>query len=231
MKRSSGALPPLERDEARALLAAAKAGDQAARELLVRHNLFLVQKLSARFAGVEQMDDLFQVGCIGLLKAIDNFDLSRETSFATYAVPRILGEIRMYLRDNTYVKVSRDVLRTSALVKRCRRQLEQELGRAPVVSEVAAALNLKVEEVAAAETAVQPPMDLAEVNAAESIDDLRVVLKEVISRLEPRERQVITLRFFQDLSQTEVAEKLGISQGHVSRIEKGVLDKLRSAMG
>lgn len=231
MDRNNAALPPLEREQARAYLARAQAGDQAARELLVRHNLLLVKKIAARFAGADQMDDLYQVGCIGLLKAISDFDLARDTSFSTYAVPRIMGEIRMYLRDNNPVKLSRDILRTSALVKKCRRKLEQDYGREPSVSEVAAALNLNVEEVAAAETAVEAPADLMEVNATESMDEMRVALKEVIGRLDQRERQVITLRFFRDLSQTEVSEKLGISQGHVSRIERGVLEKLRTAMG
>lgn len=225
------ALPPLEREQARELLAMAQAGSTDARELLVRHNLLLVRKVAARFSGVEQMDDLFQVGSIGLLKAIDDFDLSRDVSFSTYAVPRIMGEIRMYLRDNNHVKVSRDILRISAQVKRCRRKLEQDLGREPTVGEVAAALNLGVEEVAAAETAVEAPADLTEVDATESMDDVRVALKEVIGRLELRERQVITLRFFQDMSQSEVSKKLGISQGHVSRIERAVLEKLRTAMG
>lgn len=221
MERIKDALPPLEREEARALLVKAQAGDQGARELLVKHNLLLVKKIAARFSGVEQMDDLFQVGCIGLLKAISDFDLARDTSFSTYAVPRIMGEIKMYLRDNNYIKISRDVLRVSALVKKCRRKLEQEFGREPSVSEVAAALNLGIEEVAAAETAVSAPTDITEVNATETMDDVRVALKEMIGRMELRERQVITLRFFQDLSQAEVSKKLGISQGHVSRIERG----------
>jgi len=231
MERINAALPPLEQGQARILLARAQDGDQAARELMVRHNLLLVKKIAGRFAGVDQMDDIFQVGCIGLLKAILNFDLSRNTSFSTYAVPRILGEIRMYLRENNFIKVSRTVLRTSTLIKKCRRKLEQELGREPTVSEVAEALNLEIEEVAAAETAVEPVADLSEVNATESMDDMKVALKEVIGCLEPRERQVITLRFFRDMSQTEVSVKLGISQGHVSRIERGVLEKLRTAMG
>lgn len=231
MERINAALPPLDYDQAREYLARAQAGDQAARELLVRHNLLLVRKIAARFAGADPMDDLYQVGCIGLLKAIADFDLSRNTSFSTYAVPRIMGEIRMYLRDNNHIKVSRDVLKKSAQVKKCRRKLEQELGREPSVSEVAASLHLGIEEVAAAESAVAAPADLTEVDATESMDEVRVTLKEIIGRLELRERQVITLRFFRDMSQMEVANKLGISQGHVSRIERGVLDKLRSAMG
>ncbi|HOB35447.1 MAG: sigma-70 family RNA polymerase sigma factor [Firmicutes bacterium] len=230
MKQISEALPPLADAAARELLARAQAGDGAARELLVRHNLLLVKKVAARFAGAEQWEDLFQVGCIGLLKAIDDFDLSRDASFSTYAVPRIVGEIRMYLRDNNLLKVSRDLLRTSALVKKCRQQLEQEYGREPTVGEVAAALNLAAEEVAAAETAAAAPVGLEQVHAAETMDEVRVALKEMIGRLETRERQVIVLRFFRDLSQAEVARKLGISQGHVSRIERGVLAKLRAAM-
>lgn len=231
MDRNNAALPPLNRQQARDYLARAQAGDQAARELLVRHNLLLVRKIAARFAGADQMEDLFQVGCIGLLKAIADFDLSRDTSFSTYAVPRIMGEIRMYLRDNNPVKISRDILRKSAQVKKCRRKLEQDMGREPTVTEVAVALDLDVEEVAAAESAVEAPADLTEVSATESLDEVKVALKEVIGRLEFRERQVITLRFFRDMSQTEVSKKMGISQGHVSRIERNVLDKLRTAMG
>ncbi len=231
MERINGALPPLEQKLAREYLAKAQAGDQGARELLVRHNLLLVKKVAARFTGADSMDDLFQVGCIGLLKAVDNFDLSRDTSFSTYAVPRIIGEIRMYLRDNKPVKVSRDLVRIASLVKNCRRSLEQELGREPSVGEVAAQLNLGVEEVAAAETALAPPADLSEADSAQLMDEMRIALKEVIGRLELRERQVITLRFFQDMSQQQVADKLGISQGHVSRIEREVLIKLKTAMG
>lgn len=225
-------LPPLDKEQARELLTRAQDGDAKARELLVQHNLLLVKKVAVRFAGVDQMDDLFQVGSIGLLKAIDDFDLTRDVSFSTYAVPKIMGEIRMYLRDNNHVKISRDVIRTSSLIKKCRRKLEQDLGREPTVSEVAAVLNLAVEEVAAAETAVAAPVDFSQVeaNARETMDDIRVALKEVIGRLELRERQVITLRFFQDMSQSDVARKLGISQGHVSRIERTVLEKLRTAM-
>ena len=231
MERINAALPPLDQKLAREYLAKAQAGDMAARELLVRHNLLLVKKVAARFAGADSMEDLFQVGCMGLLKAVDNFDLTRDTSFSTYAVPRIMGEIRMYLRDNNPVKVSRDLVRLSGLVKQCRRSLEQELGREPSVGEVAAQLNLGVEEVAAAETALAPPADISEVDAAELMDEMRIALKEIIGRLELRERQVITLRFFRDMSQQQTAEKMGISQGQVSRIEREVLSKLRTAMG
>lgn len=231
MERINGALPPLEQKLAREYLARAQAGDLEARDLLVRHNLLLVKKVAARFTGADTMEDLFQVGCIGLLKAVDNFDLSRDTSFSTYAVPRILGEIRMYLRDNKPVKVNRDLVRVSGLVKSCRRNLEQQLGREPSISEVAAQLQLSVEEVAAAETALAPMADISEVDAPQHMDDMRIALKEVIGRLELRERQVITMRFFQEMSQQQVAAKLGISQGHVSRIEREVLSKLRTAMG
>lgn len=230
MVRINGALPPLVPALVREYLAKAQAGDREARELLVRHNLLLVRTVAARFVG-EAPEDLFQVGCIGLLKAMDNFDLSRDTAFSTYAVPRILGEIRMYLRDNKPVKVSREMVRVSGLIKNCRRALEQELGREPSISEVAAQLNLGPEEVAATESALAAPVDLSEVDSAETMDETRIALKEMIGRLAPRERQVIALRFFQDLSQQQVAARLGISQGQVSRIEREVLSKLRTAMG
>jgi len=231
MERINAALPPLDQKLAREYLAKAQAGDTAARELLVRHNLLLVKKVAARFVGADSMEDLFQVGCMGLLKAVDNFDLTRDTSFSTYAVPRIMGEIRMYLRDNNPVKVSRDMVRLSGAVKQCRRSLEQELGREPSVGEVAAQLNLGIEEVAAAETALAPPADISEVDAAELMDEMRIALKEIIGHLELRERQVITLRYFRDMSQQQTAEKMGVSQGQVSRIEREVLIKLRTAMG
>lgn len=230
MKIIKGALPPLAKEKAREYLARAQAGDPEARELLVRHNLYLVKQVANRFAGTDCLDDLFQVGCIGLLKAVDNFDLDRDTSFSTYAVPKILGEIRMYLRDYKPIKVSRDIQRVSALVKNCRRNLEQKYGREPSVGEVAAHLNLGAEEVAVAETALEPLGDLSQIDSYELMDEMRIALKEVIGRLSFRERQVIGLRFFRDMSQQEVATKMGISQGHVSRIERDVLAKLRTAM-
>lgn len=229
MGKIKGALPPLEPKLAREYLARAQAGDETAKDLLVRHNLLLVKTIAARFAG-EQPDDLFQVGCIGLLKAVANFDLNRDTSFSTYAVPRIIGEIRMYLRDNRPIKVSRDLLRVSGQVKSCRRRLEQTLDREPSIGEVAAELNLSAEEVAAAETAMAPLADLSEADSPEFIDDLRIVLKEIIGFLEARERQVIALRYFEELSQQQVAKKLAISQGHVSRVERQVLQKLKKAL-
>lgn len=231
MERIKGALPPLGHELAREYLARAQAGELEARELLVRHNLLLVKNAAARFTGADAMDDLFQVGCIGLIKAIDNFDLSRDTAFSTYALPRILGEIRMYLRDNKPVKVSRALVRISGLVKSCRRRLEQELGREPSIGEVAAQLDLGVEEVAAAETVLAPMVDIAETDLAQPMDELKVALREVIGRLAKRERQVIGLRYFEDFSQQQVADKLGISQGQVSKIEREVLSKLRTAMG
>lgn len=230
MKIIKSALPPLAKEEAKIYLAKAQGGDLEARELLVRHNLLLVQQVASRFKGVENFDDLFQVGCIGLIKAIDSFDLTRDTAFSTFAVPKILGEIRMYLRDYKPIKVSRDLQRVSIQVKDCRRQLEQKLGREPSIGEIAAQLNMGSAEAAAAETALAPPAELVQNDSCELIDELRIALKEVIGRLPARERQVIALRFFSELSQQEVAVRLGISQGHVSRIEREVLVKLRSAM-
>ncbi|MTI94843.1 MAG: sigma-70 family RNA polymerase sigma factor [Firmicutes bacterium] len=224
-------LPHLEQNELRQLLSRAQAGDSVAREQVLRHNLLLVKNILPRFAGAELQEDLFQVGAIGLLKAIDDFDLDRNLMFSTYAVPKIIGEIKMYLRANNPVKVSRDLLRISGQVKKCRRQLEQDLGREPTVAEVARELRLSTEEVAAAETAVESPASLDAVTATVSMDDFRIALKDAISRLETRERQVITLRYFSELSQAQVAQKLGISQGHVSRIERQVLSKIKASWG
>jgi RNA polymerase sporulation-specific sigma factor len=223
-------LPPLEQDELRELIARAQAGDQGASELVLRHNMLLVHKLARRFTGADNPEDLVQVGLIGLLKAVRDFDLSRNLSFSTYAVPKILGEIKMYLRSNNIIKISRQTLKISAQVKRCRARLEQELGRPPSVAEVAEALGISPEEVAAAETAVEAPVELDQVSDTTSVDDLRIALKDMLSRLEKRERQVIVLRYFSELSQAVVAEKLGISQGHVSRIERNVLVRLKASL-
>lgn len=223
-------LPPLEQDELRELIARAQAGDQGASELVLRHNMLLVHKLARRFTGADNPEDLVQVGLIGLLKAVRDFDLSRNLSFSTYAVPKILGEIKMYLRSNNIIKISRQTLKVSAQVKRCRAQLEQELGRPPSVAEVAEALGISPEEAAAAETAVEAPVELDQVSDTTSVDDLRIALKDMLSRLEKRERQVIVLRYFSELSQAAVAEKLGISQGHVSRIERNVLVRLKASL-
>lgn len=223
-------LPPLEQDELRELIARAQAGDQGASELVLRHNMLLVHKLARRFTGADNPEDLVQVGLIGLLKAVRDFDLSRNLSFSTYAVPKILGEIKMYLRSNNIIKISRQTLKVSAQVKRCRARLEQELGRPPSVAEVAEALGISPEEAAAAETAVEAPVELDQVSDTTSVDDLRIALKDMLSRLEKRERQVIVLRYFSELSQAAVAEKLGISQGHVSRIERNVLVRLKASL-
>lgn len=224
------ALPPLANDQVRGLLARAREGDSKAREQLLAHNLLLVKKLAARFTGADQQDDLFQVGAIGLLKAIDQFDLERDVSFSTYAVPKILGEIRMYLRSNNPVKVSRELLKTAKTIRRCRTRLEQELGREPTLAELADRLALPVEEIAAAETALEPPADLDQVAASHTIDINRLAVRDIINRLEPRERQVITLRYFSQWPQAKVADKLNISQAHVSRIERAVLAKLKAVM-
>jgi RNA polymerase sporulation-specific sigma factor len=232
----------------RELVRAAQNGDRGARDRLVEANLRLVRSLVARFSSTSaDPEDLFQLGCIGLLKAVDRFDLSYDVRFSTYAVPLILGEIRRHLRDDGPLRVSRSLKQLAQQARKSREKLAGDLGRDPSVGEIARDLGVPVEDVVEALEGVRPPASIHQtVHEGDGdpiflIDQLsgadrpleglwvdRVTLREGLSQLEPREQAVILLRFFRDKTQTEVAGILGCSQVQVSRLERRALERIRS---
>ncbi|ADG82505.1 FliA/WhiG subfamily RNA polymerase sigma-28 subunit [Thermincola ferriacetica] len=242
--------PLLSDKEMKELLIKAKNGDQAAREKLVNCNLKLVFNLVQRFCnrGYEP-EDLFQIGTIGLIKAIDKFDLSYDVKFSTYAVPLIIGEIRRFLRDDNPVKVSRSVKETANKINRAREKLSASLGRDPTISEIAKEVGMEREEIVNAMEASQLPTSIYETLYQDDGDPIYVMdaitgssgdegqwfehmaLKDVLQKLPEREKKVLLLRFFEDKTQTQVAEILGISQVQVSRIERQALKTIRSMIG
>lgn len=239
----------LEEAECRRLLAAAHAGDYTARETLTRCNLRLVQAMVWRFvhSGYDP-EDLFQIGCIGLLKAIDRFDLNYEVKFSTFAVPLILGEIKRFLRDDGPVKLSRSIKETAGRVCRAMEDYRRKYSREPVLGDLAAELGLSREEIVAALEASRPPVSLHEKIFADDGDPVylheriksedkallqwidTVSLRQVLNRLEERKRSVLILRFFQDKTQSEAAARLGVSQVQISRLEKQALAELRQML-
>ena len=236
-------LPVLTEAEKRELLARVRTGDAAARERMVEGNLRLVLSVVQRFAQRgENLDDLFQVGCIGLIKAIDNFDPAQPVRFSTYGVPMIIGEIRRFLRDDGAVKVSRSVKERAAAIKKARERLTGDFGRDPTVSELSEALGLSPEEIAAAETATSATESIQRQTGEEgfSLEDVlctdgmeerlleRMALQEALARLNDKERLVIQLRYYHSLTQQRVAGLIGVSQVQVSRIEKKALERLRT---
>lgn len=234
--------------EVRELVRRAQAGDSEARERLVEGNLRLVRSLVSRFGnGAADPEDLFQLGCIGLLKAIDRFDLSYDVRFSTYAVPLILGEIRRHLRDDGPMRVSRSLKQLAQQARKVQERLASDLGREPTVAEVARELGVSPEELVEAMDGTRPltsihqtvhegegdPIYLLDQLAAqdgqrEGVWLDRVALRESLQHLEPRERTVILLRFFRDMTQTEVASILGCSQVQVSRLERRALERIRA---
>ncbi|MGO0122032.1 RNA polymerase sporulation sigma factor SigG [Desulfothermobacter acidiphilus] len=239
-------LPVLSAQHMRQLFEALRQGDISARAQLIKGNLRLVLSVVQRFANRgEQLDDLFQVGCIGLIKAIDNFDLRQEVKFSTYAVPMIIGEIRRYLRDNNAIRVSRSLRDIAYKALQVRDSLANQYARDPTVAEIAAALQLPQEEVVMALEAIQDPVSLFEPVYHEGGDPICVMdqvgdeknqdnswlegisIKEAMQRLSERERQIIKMRFFEGKTQMEVAEEIGISQAQVSRLEKAALQHMR----
>ncbi|MBM7865162.1 RNA polymerase sporulation sigma factor SigF [Heliobacterium gestii] len=241
--------PLLGEEETTRLLKGARDGDSDARERLIQCNLRLVFNLVQRFQhrGYE-LEDLFQIGVIGLIKAIDKFDLSYNVRFSTYAVPMIVGEIRRFLRDDSPIKVSRSYKEVAQRIHRIRQELNGSLGREPTVQEIAGAMNLPVEDVVEALEAVQLPTSihetlyqddgdpiflldqLASVGTEESAWFDHLALKDVMSRLAVREREILEMRFFQDKTQTEVANLVGLSQVQISRIERAALKKIREML-
>lgn len=235
-------------DELRRLVARARAGDREARDRLVEGNLRLVRSLVSRFsASGADPEDLFQIGCIGLLKAIDRFDLSYDVRFSTYAVPLIMGEIRRHLRDDGPMRVSRSLKQLAQQARRVRERLATEMERDPTVAEVAEELGVSPEEVVEALDGVRPPASIhqtvhegdgdpiylldqlaADDGQREGVWLDRVALREGLNQLDERERTVILLRFFRDKTQTEVASILGCSQVQVSRLERRALERIRN---
>ena len=233
-------LPVLKNDEMVALLRRTKAGDTAAREQLICGNLRLVLSVLQKFQGRgENVDDLFQVGCIGLIKAIDNFDIDQPVRFSTYGVPMIVGEIRRYLRDNSAVRVSRSMRDTAYKVLQAREKLQAESQREPTVEQIAKYLDIPREDVVFAMDAIVDPVSLYEPVYADGGGDAvcvmdqvrddrntdenwldRIALKEAISRLEPRERSILALRFCQGKTQMEVSSEIGISAPSAGACER-----------
>ena len=242
-------LQVLSNKETLELLRRSKAGDRAAREKHISGNLRLVLSVIQKFSGRgENPDDLFQVGCVGLIKAIDGFDLSQPVRFSTYGVPMIAGEIRRYLRDNSAIRVSRSVRDTAYRVLQCKEQMQLELGRDPSLEEVAQRLGLQRGDVVSAMDAITAPVSLFEPVYADGGDPLmvmdqvrdtrntdehwleRIALRDAMGQLGKREKEILTLRFREGKTQMEVAREIGISQAQVSRLEKNALGSIRKAI-
>ena len=239
-------LKVLSAKEKEDLLKRVAEGDKKAREELINGNLKLVLSVIRRFTGRgENPDDLFQVGCIGLIKAIDNFDLSHGVKFSTYAVPMIIGELRRYLRDNTPIRVSRSVRDLAYKALSVKDELAAKLSREPRIEEIAAKIGVPKEDVALALDAIADPVSLYEPVYSENGDSVYVMDKEcdpantdeswveniassqAIRQLSPREKRIIMLRFFEGRTQMEVAKEISISQAQVSRLEKGALERIK----
>lgn len=239
-------LPVLKNAQMMDLLVKIKAGDVEARQQFVRGNLRLVLSIIQKFNNRgENIDDLFQIGCIGLIKAIDNFDLSQNVRFSTYAVPMIIGEIRRYLRDNNPIRVSRSLKDIAYKALQVREQLIRSNSKEPTVSEIAKELKLDVESVVMALDAIQDPISLFDpvyqdngdaIFVMDQVQDKKdtdehwlqeIALKEAIKKLNNREKLVLDLRFYKGRTQIEVADEIGISQAQVSRIEKNALKNMR----
>ena len=243
---STARLPVLSDEEKQTLLKKVKAGDQKARETYIKGNLRLVLSVIRRFSGSnENADDLFQIGCIGLIKAIDNFDTSLQVKFSTYAVPMIVGEVRRYLRDNNSVRVSRSLKDTAYKAISARERYMKTQQKEPTLAEIAGEIGISQEDIIYALDAMQSPMSLYEPVYTEGGDVLYVMdqisdhknreenwiedisLREAMEHLEEREKHIINLRFFEGRTQTEVAGVIGISPAQVSRLEKHALCHMR----
>ncbi|MBO8128623.1 MAG: RNA polymerase sporulation sigma factor SigG [Peptococcaceae bacterium] len=239
-------LPVLSSKEMRKLFKAMQNGNTSARSKLINGNLRLVLSVIKRFTNRgEYVDDLFQVGCIGLMKAIDNFDLSQNVKFSTYAVPMIIGEIRRYLRDNNPIRVSRSLRDVAYKALQVRDNLANKYSREPTVTEIAKELNIRCEDIVFALDAIQEPISLFEpiyhdggdpIFVMDQISDEKnedsnwlesIAIKDALRKLNEREKHILTLRFFKGKTQMEVAEEIGISQAQVSRLEKAALNHMK----
>jgi len=239
-------LPVLKNDEMRELLIKMRNGDNEARDKFIKGNLRLVLSVIQRFNNRgEYVDDLFQVGCIGLIKAIDNFDLGQNVKFSTYAVPMIIGEIRRYLRDNNSIRVSRSLRDIAYKALQVRDKLINKNNKEPNINEIAKELKIPREEIVFALDAIQDPVSLFEpiyhdggdaIFVMDQISDTKnqdenwlqgISIREALRKLNDREKLILTLRFFEGRTQMEVAEEIGISQAQVSRLEKTALKHMR----
>ena len=239
-------LQVLTNEEINRLLKACQEGDREAREKLVQGNLRLVLSVIQRFTNRgEMVDDLFQVGCIGLIKSIDNFDLSQNVRFSTYAVPMIIGELRRYLRDNSAIRVSRSMRDTAYRAMQAKERFMNANQREPTIDELAREMGLPREEIVFALDAIVDPVSLYEPLYSDSGDAVcvmdqvrdtsntdenwleKIALRDAMERLSEREKHILALRFFEGRTQTEVAAEIGISQAQISRLEKAALEHIK----
>ncbi len=242
-------LPLLSNDKKRELLLRIKEGDKQAREEFIEGNLRLVLSVIQRFSGRgEYVDDLFQVGCVGLIKAMENFDITLGVQFSTYAVPMIIGEIRRYLRDNNSIRVSRSLRDTAYKALQAKERLTAESGQEPCIEKIAEEMGIKTEDVVFALNAIADPVSLFEPvyhdgeDATYIVDQVKdnkntdeswiqeIALKQAMEHLNQREKNILQLRFYRGRTQVEVAEEIGISQAQVSRLEKSALEHMRKYM-
>lgn len=239
-------LPVLTNKEKDELFIKIKQGDLEAREIFINGNLRLVLSVLQRFASrSDNMDDLFQVGCVGLIKAIDNFDLTLNVQFSTYAVPMIIGEIRRYLRDNNPIRVSRSIRDLAYKALQAREKLTKELNREPTIEQIAKEVGVEKEEIVFSFEAIQDPLSLQEpvyndgtenIYIMDQISDSRntdekwadnITIEQAMKKLNDREKMIISKRFFDGRTQMEVAEEIGISQAQVSRLEKDAIYRIK----
>lgn len=240
-------LRKLTDDEVRHMIAMSQSGDVEARDQLVVSNQRLVWAVVQRFLGRGyEADDLFQIGCIGLMKAVDKFDLSYDVKFSTYAVPMIIGEIQRFLRDDSTVKVSRSLKETAKQIRRVRDELAKKLERQPHITEIAEEMGLEPSEVVFAQEALRTPASIHETVFENDGDPIylmdqiaddgntewfdKIALHEILGRLPERERFIVYMRFFKDKTQSDVARVLGISQVQVSRLEKRILQQIKDEL-
>lgn len=239
-------LPLLNKQEKEELFIKIKQGNEEARNTFINGNLRLVLSIIKRFKGRgENPDDLFQVGCVGLIKAIDNFDITQGVQFSTYAVPMIIGEIKRYLRDNNSIRVSRSLRDLAYKTMQCKERIIKEKGREPNISEIAKELNVEEEDISLCIDAIQDPISLQEpvfndgqenlfimdqVKDDKNTDEMwtdNMTMMQAMSKLNEKEKNIINKRFFEGRTQMEVAEEIGISQAQVSRLEKSAIYNLR----
>ena len=242
-------LRTLKNDEMVRLIRRSKQGDEEARQMLIEGNLRLVLSVIQRFCGRgENPDDLFQVGCIGLLKAVENFDETKDVRFSTYGVPMIAGEIRRYLRDNSTIRVSRSIRDTAYKVLQCKETMIREMGREPTMEEISKRLEIPLENVVESMDAITAPVSLYEPVYSDGGDPLtvmdqvhdtkntderwteRIALKDAMKKLTDRERSILAMRFYDGKTQMEVASEIGISQAQVSRLEKNAISTMRKSV-
>lgn len=237
----------LSDEQVKRLIRLSQSGDHDARDILVQRNMRLVWSVVQRFInrGYEP-DDLFQIGCIGLLKAVDKFDLKYDVKFSTYAVPMIIGEIQRFIRDDGAVKVSRSLKETGIRVRKKKDELSKKLGRNPTINEIADSLEMAPEDIVLSLEAIRTPYSIHEtvfendgdpITILDQISDEnnggwfdKMVIREAVDQLDEREKLIVYLRYFKDQTQTEVAARLGISQVQVSRLEKKILKEIKTQM-